>query len=163
MNDLQSMEDISRLVQEGIGSLSNMCTSLFKAHVDPVTDVCSNFHQIRRHIEYADRCLKMSETKLNRKLKCLDDCMVRLAKDQQHFQQEKQEQSQTVETLHRRKTSAEESSNASKAAVKQAKRNQEAAEYELERMEELKTSGKLVVVAGAVITAVPVLGWFVGK
>ncbi|KAI7806739.1 uncharacterized protein LOC130557993 [Triplophysa rosa] len=162
VNDLQSMEAISRLMQEGIWSLSNMCTSLFNAHVDPVTDMCSNFQQIRGHIEHADRCLKESERILKGKLTCLDECMVRLTKEQQHVQQEKQEKNLTIETLHRRKKSAEESLNASNAAVKQAERNQEAAEYELEKMEEMKTSGKLVVIAGAVITAVPVVGWFAG-
>ncbi|XP_056618359.1 uncharacterized protein LOC130432836 [Triplophysa dalaica] len=161
-NDLQSMEAITRLMQEGIWSLSNMCTSLFNAHVDPVTDMCSNFQQIKRHIEHADRCLKESERLLKGKLTDLDESMVRLTKEQQHVQQEKQEKSLTIETLHRRMTSAEESLNASNAAVKQAERNQEAAEYELEKMEELKTSGKLVAIAGAVITAVPVVGWFAG-
>lgn len=150
-------------MQEGIWSLSNMCTSLFNAHVDPVTDMCSNFQQIKRHIEHADRCLEESERLLKGKLTDLDECMVRLTKEQHHVQQEKQEKRLTIETLHRRKTSAEESLNASNAAVKQAERNQEAAEYELEKMEELKTSGKLVAIAGAVITVVPIVGWFAGK
>ncbi|KAA0703068.1 hypothetical protein E1301_Tti010824 [Triplophysa tibetana] len=161
-NDLQSMEAITKLMQEGIWSLSDMCTSLFNAHVDPVTDMCSNFQQIKGHIVRADRCLKESERLLKGKLTGLDECMVRLKKEQKHVRQEKQEKSLTIETLHRRKTSAEESLNASNAAVKQAERNQEAAEYELEKSEELKTSGKLVAIAGAVITVVPVVGWLAG-
>lgn len=162
VNELQSMEAINRLVQHGFWSLGNICTCLFNAHVDPVTDMCSNFQQIRGHIEYADQCLKESERILKGKLTCLDECMVRLMKEQQHVQQEKQEKSLTIETLRRRKTSAEESLNASKAAVKQAERNHKTAERELEKMKDLRTSGTWVAITGAAITVVPVVGWIAG-
>lgn len=118
------MEDITRLVQEGILSLCNTCTALFDAHVDPATDLCSNFKQIRRHIKYADRCLKESEGKLKVKLKSLEKCMERLIAEKQHVQQEKKEKILAIEELRIMKSSTKESLSNSKAELKQAEKKQ---------------------------------------
>ncbi|XP_055065652.1 uncharacterized protein [Misgurnus anguillicaudatus] len=162
VKDLKCMEDITRLVQEGILSLCNTCTALFDAHVDPATDLCSNFKQIRRHIKYADRCLKESEGKLKVKLKSLEKCMERLIAEKQHVQQEKKEKSLAIEELRIMKSSTKESLSNSKAELKQAEKNKEAAEYEQEKMKKLMTTGMWITVAGVVITPVPIIGWLTG-
>ncbi len=60
------MEAVIGPLNEGIVSISNICMSLLDAKVDPTTDTCSNYEQIRGHIEHAEQCMKKSEATIKK-------------------------------------------------------------------------------------------------
>ncbi|KAK9960696.1 hypothetical protein ABG768_008539 [Culter alburnus] len=160
--DLQAMEAVSAPLNEGIVSICNICESLLNSHVDPNTDMCCNYKQIRPHIEHAEQCLKKSEKMSEEKLKCLDERMEQLTKEKQNFEQQNKVKRMAMDKLHIEKKSAEESLKNSKAALEQAKRIVALRKDEIKRETDRKNTGTGVAIAGAVLTPIPILGWIAG-
>ncbi|XP_056126315.1 uncharacterized protein si:dkey-85k15.4 [Rhinichthys klamathensis goyatoka] len=160
--DLQAMEAVSGPLNEGIVSICNICKSLLDAHVDPNTGTCSNYKQIRKHIEHAEQCLKTSETMIKGELGCLDGRMEQLTKEKKNVEQRKKEKRMAMDKLHIEKKSAEESLKYSNAALEQAKKIVDLRKDEINRETGRKNTGEGVAIAGAVVTIIPVLGWIAG-
>lgn len=157
------MEAVSGPLNEGIVSICNIWMSLLDAHVDPNTGTCSNYKQIRKHIEHAEQCLTPSETMSKGKLECLDERMEQLTEEKENVEQRNKEKRMAMDKLHIEKKSAEESLKNSKAALEQAKKNVALRKDEINRETDRKNTGEGVAIAGAAVTAIPVLGWIAGE
>lgn len=163
VEDLQSVETVIGPLNEGIVSISNICMSLLDAKVDHTTDTCSNYEQIRGHIEHAEQCLKKSEATIKKKLGYLDEWMERLTLEKGNVEQQKKEKCMAKDELHIKKKSAEESLKYSEAALKQAQKNVESTKRTLKKEKDRQDTGGLVAVAGAGVTLIPIAGWIAGK
>ncbi|XP_051722588.1 uncharacterized protein LOC127497865 [Ctenopharyngodon idella] len=163
VKDLQSMKSVSGTLNEGIVSVCNICKSLMDAHVDPTTDMCSNYRQIREHIEHAEQCMKKTETVIKEKLRYLDERMEQLIREKCNIEHQKKEKRMAMDKLHTEKNSAEELLKYSKAALEQAGKNLESAKYALRRAQERRNTGEGVAIAGGVLLAIPVIGWIAGS
>ncbi|KAF4103394.1 hypothetical protein G5714_016277 [Onychostoma macrolepis] len=162
VEDLQSVETVVGPLNEGIVSISNICMSLLDAQVDPTTDTCSNYEQIRGHIEHAERYLKESETTIKEKLGYLDEWMERLTIEKGNVEQQNKEKCMAKDKLHIEKKSAEESLKASEAALKQAQKNVELTKHTLKKEKGRQGTGGWVAAAGACVTLIPIAGWIAG-
>ncbi|KAK9977116.1 hypothetical protein ABG768_018937 [Culter alburnus] len=162
VKDLQSMEAVSRALNEGIVSICNICKSLKNVHVNPTTDMCSNYNQIREHIEHAEQCLKTSETRIKEKLGYLDKQMENLIRKKLNIEQQKKEKCMTMNTLRTEKTSAEELLRYSNEALKQAEKDVESAKYALRTAQDRRNTGEGVAIAGGALLAIPIIGWIAG-
>ncbi|XP_067303550.1 myosin-13-like [Pseudorasbora parva] len=161
--DLQRMEAVSRPLNEGIISICNICKSLKNVHVDPTTDMCSNFKQIREHIEHAELCLKTSETVIKEKLGNMDGHMEQLIRTKKNIEEQKKEKYNTLGKLQIEKNSAEEMLRYSKAVLQQAENSLEMAKYARRSAENRRNNGEGLAIAGGVVTfAVPIFGWIAG-
>ncbi|XP_059390881.1 uncharacterized protein LOC132124096 [Carassius carassius] len=160
--DLQSMETVVESLNEGIVSICNIYKSLLDAQVDPTTGMCCNYEQIRKHIEHAECFLEKSETMIKEKLKDLEECMERLIKKKGNAEQQNKEKSNAKDKLHIEKNSAEESLKNSKAALEQAEKMVALAKDELQRQQARHNTGTGVTIGGAVLAAIPILGWIPG-
>lgn len=156
------MEKVSRPLNEGIVSICNICKSLNNVHVNPTTDMCSNYSQIREHIECAEQCMKRSETMIKEKLEYLDAQMEVLIKDKQMIEQLKKEKSTTIDRLGTEKKSAEEMLRFSREALEQAEKNVESAKYALKSAQDRRKAERLAI-AGGVLHLVPFIGGIAGK
>ncbi|ROI36357.1 hypothetical protein DPX16_11298 [Anabarilius grahami] len=163
MKDVQSMEAVSRPLNDGIVSICNICKSLRNAQVNPTTDMCSNYKQIRVHIEHAEQCLKTSETMIKEKLGCLDECMEQLIREKQSVEQQKKEKNQAMNVLHIKKDSAEESLKHSKETLEWAERNVQSANYALRVHQDRMNEYDDMETAGIALLAVPIFGWIAGE
>ncbi len=163
VKDVQSMEAVSRPLNEGIVSICKICESLKKAHISPNTDTCSNYNQIRKHIEDAEQCLKTSETMIKEKLGYLDESMEQLIREKQNVEQQKKEKSLAMDNLCLKKKSAEESLEHSKAALEQAERSVESANYAIRAHQDRMNTCNDVATAGAALLAIPIIGWIAGE
>lgn len=161
--DLQALETVSALLNEGIVHICNICKSLLDSHIDPNTDMCPNYKQIREYIERAEQCLKKSEQMCEEKLKCLDECMEQLTKEKENIEQQNKEKCMAMDKLHIEKKSAEESLKNSKAALEQAEKIVALRKDEIKIETGRKNTGKGVAIAGAVLTAIPCLGFIAGE
>jgi len=157
------MESVSESLNEGIVSICNICKSLLDAHVHPITGACSNYKQIRKHIEHAEQCLKKSETMIKRKLGSLDERMEQLTEEKENVEQQNKEKRMAMDKLHIEKKSAEESLKYSNAALERAEKNVDLREYEIRRETDRKETGRNVTIAGAVVTLIPIAGWIAGE
>ncbi|XP_059423147.1 uncharacterized protein LOC132157903 [Carassius carassius] len=162
MKHVQSMEAVSSPLNEGIVSICNICESLKKAHISPNTDTCSNYNQIRKHIEDAEQCLKTSETMIKEKLGCLDESMEQLIREKLNVEEQKKEKSLAMDNLHIKKKSAEESLKHSKAALEQAESSVESANYAIRTHRDRMNTCDDVATAGAIMLAIPIFGWIAG-
>ncbi|XP_018946843.1 uncharacterized protein LOC109075388 isoform X2 [Cyprinus carpio] len=162
VGDLQSVEAVVGPLNEGIVSISNICISLLDAQVDNTTDTCSNYKQIRGHIEHAERYLKKSETTIKEKLGYFDNRMERLTKEKGNVEQQKKEKCMAKDKLHIEKKSAEESLKSSEAALKQAQKNVKLTKHTLKIEKDRKETGGWVTAAGVGVTLIPVAGWIAG-
>ncbi|KAK7157482.1 hypothetical protein R3I93_008848 [Phoxinus phoxinus] len=160
--DLQAMEAVSVPLNEGIVSICNICKSLLDAHVDPFTGTCSNYKQIRKHIEHAEQCLKKSETMIKGELGCLDERIEQLTEENKKVEQQNKEKRMAMDKLRIEKKSAEESLQNSKAALEQAKKSVALRKDEINRETNRKNTSTGVAIAGAVLTPIPVFGWIAG-
>lgn len=163
MKDVQSMEAVSRPLNDGIVSICNICKSLRNAQVNPTTDMCSNYKQIRVHIEHAEQCLKRSETMTKEKLGCLDERMEQLTREKQSVKQQKEEKIQAMNVLRIKKDSAEESLKRSKESLEWAERQVQSANYALRVYQDRMNEYDDMETAGAILTAIPVFGWIAGE
>ncbi|KAF4115183.1 hypothetical protein G5714_002672 [Onychostoma macrolepis] len=161
--DLQSMEAVSGPLNEGIISICNICKSLKNTHVSPTTDMCSDYKQIREHIEHAEQSLKTSESRIKEKLCSLDEHMEHLIRKKQNIEHQKKEKFMTMDKLHTEKNSAEELLRYSKAALEQAERNLETAKYAQRVAQDRKNAGECVAIAGGVLLAIPIIGCIAGS
>ncbi|KAK2903234.1 hypothetical protein Q8A67_007947 [Cirrhinus molitorella] len=162
VKDLQYMEAVVGPLNEGIVSIYNICMSLLDAQVDPTTDTCSNYKQIRRHIKNAKWYLKKSEKTIKNKLGCLDEWLERLTEEKGNVEQQKKEKCRAKDKLHTEKKSAEESLRSSEAALKQAQKNVELAKYTLKKEKDRRETGGWVTAAGIGVTIIPIAGWIAG-
>ncbi|XP_016142997.1 uncharacterized protein [Sinocyclocheilus grahami] len=162
VKDVQSIEAVSMPLNEGIVSICNICKSLKKAHISPNTDTCSNYNQIRKHIEDAEQCLKTSETMIKEKLGYLNESMEQLIREKQNVEQQKKEKSLAMDNLRIKKKSAEESLEHSKAALEQAERSVESANYAVRAHQDRMNTCNDVATAGAALLAIPIIGWIAG-
>lgn len=160
--DLQSMESVVGSLNDGIVSICNIFKSLLDAQVDPTTGMCSNYEQIREHIIQADHFLEKSETMIKEKLKNLDECMERLIQEKGNAEQQNKEKRNAMDKLHIEKNSAEESLKNSKAALEQAEKMIALTKDELQRQQARHNTGTGVTVGGAVVAAIPIIGWIPG-
>lgn len=160
--DLQSMESVSKSLHEGIVSICNICKSLMNAQVDPTTDTCSNYKEIRRHIEDAEQSMKNTEKMIQDKLVHLDERMEQLIREKQNIEQQKKEKNMTMEKLHEEKRSAEVSLEYSKEALSQAVKNLKSANYALSVQQDRVKTGEGLTIAGGVLLAIPIIGWIAG-
>lgn len=156
-------QQIGDRLQEGIQSICNISTGLTDAHVDPNTGNCSNYEQIRKHIEKAERCLKMSENMIKDKLGRLDKSIESLHKEKYRVEQEKEAKRKAIETLFKNKAGAEEILHHSKRALERAERNLASQKQALvsavmnwDENDELET-------AGIALLAIPIFGWIAGE
>ncbi|XP_067254811.1 peptidoglycan DL-endopeptidase CwlO [Chanodichthys erythropterus] len=159
--DLQALETVSALLNEGIVSICNICKSLLDS--DPKTGMCSNYKQIREHIEHAEQCLNKSEKMCEEKLKCLDECMEKPTKEKEKVEQQNKEKRKTMGELHIEMKSAEESLKHSEAALEEAEKIVALRKDEIKRETGRKNTGKGVAIAGAVLTPIPLLGFIAGS
>ncbi|KAL0172452.1 hypothetical protein M9458_032763, partial [Cirrhinus mrigala] len=157
------MEAVVEPLNDGIVSIYNICMSLLDAQVDPTTDTCSNYKQIRRHIKNAEWYLRKSETTIKKKLGYFDERMEQLTKEKGNVEQQKKEKCMAKDKLHIEKKSAEESLKSSEAALKQAQKNVESTKRALQKQEDRKETGGWVTAAGAGITLIPIAGWIAGE
>ncbi|XP_052000511.1 uncharacterized protein si:dkey-85k15.4 [Xyrauchen texanus] len=162
VKDLQFMEAVANTLKEGIASVCNICKSLLDAHVDPNTDKCSNYIQIRQQIELAEHCLKKSETMTKKKLRNLDEHMEQLIQKKEHDEQMQRDKSLEIDKFHKEKTSSEQLLNISKAALEQAKKNLASEEEAVKKEREREESLRGLTTAGAVMFVIPVFGWIAG-
>ncbi|KAF4103426.1 uncharacterized protein LOC131522001 [Onychostoma macrolepis] len=162
VKDVKSVEEVSRPLNEGIVAICNICESLKKAHVSPTTGTCSNYNQIRKHIEDAEQCLKKSETMIKKKLGYLDECMEQLIREKQNAELQKKEKILALNNLLIKKKSAEESLKHSKAALEQAKKSVESANYAIRAHQDRMNTCDDVATAGTVLLAIPIIGWIAG-
>ncbi|KAK2903272.1 hypothetical protein Q8A67_007985 [Cirrhinus molitorella] len=162
VKDVQSMEAVSRPLNEGILAICNICEFLKKTHVNPTTDTCSNYKQIRKYIEDAEQCLKSSETTIKEKLGYLDECMEQLIREKQNVEQQKKEKSLAMDNFHIKKKSAEESLESSKKALEQAEKSVELANYAIRAHQDKMNSCNDLATAGTVLLAIPIFGWIAG-
>ncbi|XP_016298751.1 uncharacterized protein LOC107655690 [Sinocyclocheilus anshuiensis] len=160
--DLQYIEKVVGSLHEGIVSICNISKSLLDAELDPTTGMCCNNEQIRKHIEHAEQCLKKSETMIKEKLKYLDECMERLIKEKGNAEQQNKEKCKAMGEFDIEKKSAEESLNNSKAALEQAKKMVVLTQDELQRQRARQNTGTGVTIGGAVVAAIPIIGWIPG-
>ncbi|XP_016396375.1 uncharacterized protein LOC107730152 [Sinocyclocheilus rhinocerous] len=160
--ELQSMKSVSKSLNEGIVSICNICKSLMNAQVNPTTGTSSNYKQIRVHIEDAEQCMKNTEKMIQEKLVNLDERMEQLIREKQNVEQQKKEKSMTMDKLHEEKKSAEVSLECSKAALTQAIKNLESANYALRVQQDRKNAGEGLTIAGGVLLAIPIIGWIAG-
>ncbi|KAL0172558.1 hypothetical protein M9458_032869 [Cirrhinus mrigala] len=156
------MEAVSRPLNEGIVAICNICESLKKVHVSPTTDTCSNYNQIRKHIEDAEQCLKTSETVIKEKLGYLDECMEQLIREKHNFEQQKKEKSLAMDNFRIKKKSAEESLESFKSALEQAERSVESANYAIRAHQDRMNSSNDLATAGTALLAIPIFGWIAG-
>ncbi|KAL0172562.1 hypothetical protein M9458_032873 [Cirrhinus mrigala] len=156
------MEVVLRLLKKGIVAICNICVSLKKAHVSPTTDTCSNYKQIRKHIEDAEQCLKTSETVIKEKLGYLDERMEQLIREKHNVEQQKKEKSLAMDNFRIKKKSAEESLESFKAALEQAERSVESANYAIRAHQDRMDSCNDLATAGTVLLAIPIFGWIAG-
>ncbi|XP_050987325.1 uncharacterized protein LOC127178477 [Labeo rohita] len=161
VKDVQSMEAVSRPLNQGIVAICNICKSLKIAHVSS-TGICSNYKQIRKNIEDAEQCLKTSETMIKEKLGYLDECMEQLIREKQNVEQQKKEKSLAIKNLLIKKKSVEESLKQSKAALEQAEKHIESTNYAIRAHREKMSTCDDVATAGAILLAVPIIGWIAG-
>lgn len=157
------MKAVSTSVNEGIVSICNICKSLKRAHVSPITDTCSNYKQIRKNIEHAEQCLTTSEKMIKEKLGDLDECMCQLLREKQNVELQKKEKSLAMNNLRIKKNSAEESLKHSKAALEQAERSVESAIYAIRAHQDRMNTCDDVATAGAALLAIPIFGWIAGE
>ncbi|XP_016337758.1 uncharacterized protein LOC107685623 [Sinocyclocheilus anshuiensis] len=162
VEDLQSVEAVVGPLNEGIVSISNICMSLLDAQIDPTTDTCSNYKQIRGHIEHAEQYLKKSETTIKEKLGYLDEWMERLTLEKGNVEQQKKEKFMAKHKLYIEKKSAEESLKSSEAALKQAQKNVELTKHTLKKEKDKQETGRWVAAAGVGVTLIPIAGWIAG-
>ncbi|XP_065117436.1 uncharacterized protein [Paramisgurnus dabryanus] len=163
VKDLQSMKAVSDLLQEGIGSICNIRTSLFNAQVDYNTGKCLNYEKIRKHIEHADQCLKESEKMSKEKLQSLDESMEHLVKEKERVDQIKKEKNIAKNKLHADKTSAEEMLKISKKALEQEEKKLVSEEETLEKEKASLNSSAVLTGVGAGLLLIPGPGWIAGK
>ncbi|KTG33136.1 hypothetical protein cypCar_00044141 [Cyprinus carpio] len=156
------MKSVSKSLNEGIASICNICKSLMNAQVNPTTDTCSNYKQIRGYIEDAEQCMKNTEKMIQEKLKHLDESMEQLIREKQNVEQQKKEKSMTMDKLHEEKKSAEGSLEYSEAALTQAIKNLESANYALSVQQDRRNAGEGLTIAGGVLLAIPIIGWIAG-
>lgn len=161
--DLQSMKSVSESLNKGIVSICNICKSLMNAQVNPITDTCSNYKQIRGHIEDAEKCMKTTEKMIKEKLVHLDARMEQLCEEMQNAVEQQNEKSRTMDQLHKEKWSAEVALEYSKAALTQAIKNLESANYALRAQEDRRNAGEGLTIAGGVLLAIPIIGWIAGE
>ncbi|TRY59485.1 hypothetical protein DNTS_017878 [Danionella cerebrum] len=161
MNSM-SLTEVVKPLNKGIVSIWEICNCLMHAPVNQLTGMCSNYKEIRKHIENAAAYLKKSESRIKVKLQGLDFNMERLAKEKSRVQAEKNEKQLTIENLKIKKNSAKESLKTSRDALEQAEKNVELSKEEIQRGECRKETGKWVTIAGVCVTAVPVVGWLTG-
>ncbi|CAM4735582.1 unnamed protein product [Leuciscus chuanchicus] len=155
-------KSISGLLKEGIVSLSNICKSLLDAHVDPSTGKCSNYEEIREHIEHSEQCMKKTETMINEKLVYLDESMEQLIREKHNLDQQKNEKSMDMDKSHIEMKSAEDLFQNSKAALVQAEENVKSAKHAVQVIQERKNTGTGLAIAGGILFAIPGLGWILG-
>lgn len=163
MKDVQSMEAVSRSLNDGIVSICNICKSLRNAQVNPTTDMCSNYKQIRIHIEHAEQCLRTSETVIKEKLGCLDERMEQLIREKHNFEHQKKERTRAMNDLRIKKDSAEEFLKYSKATLEQAEKRVESANYALRIHQEKMNEYGDMETAGIALLAIPIFGWIAGE
>ncbi len=94
----------------------------------------SDYEQMRKHIEQAESCLKESKTMIEEKRKYLEQCIERLIKEKGNAEQQNKE-----------KCNASDKS------------------QEIERQRARENTGKGVTIGGAVVAAIPVIGWIPGE
>ncbi|XP_043116385.1 uncharacterized protein LOC122360109 [Puntigrus tetrazona] len=164
MNQLVTYEAMSVVgpLNEGIFSVYNICRCLLDVKVDTTTDKCSNYQEIRRHIEHAEQSLKKSETMINEKLKNLDECMCQYLREKTNLENLKTEKNMAVFKLELDKKYMEDLLKNTNNALEQATKKLESAKY-ASRIEEerLETNGK-VFAAGAALLVLPIAGWIAG-
>lgn len=157
------MKSVSKSLNEGIASICNICKSLMNAQDNPTTDTCSNYKQIRGHIEDAEQCMKNTEKMIQGKLVHLDERMEQLIREKQKVEQQKKEKSMTMDKLHEEKKSAEVSLEYSKAALTQAIKNLESANYALRVQQDRRNASEGLTIAGGVLLVIPIIGWIAGE
>lgn len=163
MKDVQSMEALSSHLNDGIVSICNICKFLRNAQVNPTTDMCSNYKQIRMHIEHAEQSLKKSETMIKEKLGCLDERMEQLIREKRSVEQQKKEKNQAMDVLRTKKDSAEESLKHSKKSLEWAEYAVQSANYDLRVHQNKMNEYDDLETAGAILLAIPVFGWIAGE
>lgn len=159
---MQTMEAVSTSLNEGIVSIYNICKSLKEAHINPITDTCSNYNQIRKNITHAEQCLKTSEKMIKGKLGDLDESMCQLIREKQNVEQQKKEKNLALDQLYIKKSSAVESLKYSKEALEQAERSVESANYAIRVHQDRMNTSNDVATAGAILCAIPIFGWIAG-
>lgn len=162
VGDLQSIETVVGPLNDGISSICYVCKHLLEAEVNQNSGMCSNYRQIRRHIEYAEQHIARSEKTIKVKLQNLDERMEQLIKEQGNAEQQRQQKCLTKDDLHIEKYFAKESLENSREALEQAKKNVASAKKEIEREEDRKVTGGWVTAAGVGVTLIPVAGWVLG-
>ncbi|XDV19367.1 hypothetical protein PO909_024851 [Leuciscus waleckii] len=159
---VMDMEAVTGPLDEGIASIWKISKCLMDADVDPNTDMCSNYKDIREHIEHAEQSLKQSEMMIVQKLKHLDEHMEQLIKEKEKVEQQHKEKCMNMDKLRIEKTSMEESLNYSRAALETAEKKVELTKYELNREKERMSTGALVTGAGVAVLVIPFAGWIAG-
>ncbi|XP_056331460.1 uncharacterized protein si:dkey-85k15.6 [Danio aesculapii] len=162
VRDLQSMETVVEPLNDGIICICYICKHLLDAQVDPNTGMCSNYRQIRRHIEHAEQYIARSEKTIKVKLQNLDECMEQLIKEKGNAEQQRRQKHQTKNELHIEKDSAEESLENSREALEQAKKNVASDKKEIEREKLSMIKGGVVAVIAPYVSVIPIVGWFAG-
>lgn len=162
VKDVQSVEAVSTSLNEGINSIINICKSLKEAHISPITDTCSNYNQIRKHITHAEQCLNTSEKMIQGKLRDLDESMCQLIREKQNVEQQKKEKNLALDNLYIKKSSAVELLRNSKEALEQAERRVESANHAIRVHQDRMNTSDDLATTGAILCAIPVLGWIAG-
>ncbi|KAK7171249.1 hypothetical protein R3I94_001249 [Phoxinus phoxinus] len=121
-SSVMDMKAVARPRNEGIVSICKISSRLMDADVDPNTDMCSSYTDIREHIEHAERSLRHSEMMIIQKLKHLDEHMEQLVQEKEKVEQQHKDQCMSMDKLRIEKTSVEESLSYSKAALKTAEK-----------------------------------------
>lgn len=150
-------------LQKGIQSICNISTALIDAHADMNTGMCSNYEQIRKHIENAEKSLRASENMIKEKLGCLNKSIEYLHKEKYRIEQEKEKKRMAIENLFKKKAVAIEILHNSKRALEQAERNLALQKQELAKEVINMNSNEEMEIAGIALLAIPIFGWIAGK
>lgn len=94
----------------------------------------SNYEQMRNDIKHAEYCLKESKTMIEEKRQDLEQCIERLIKEKANADQQNKE-----------KCNASDKS------------------QEIERQRARQNTGTGVTIGGAVVAAIPIIGWIPGE
>lgn len=100
---------------------------------------------------------------IKEKLKCLDESMEQLTERKGNLEQQNKEKRKAMDELHIEKKSAEESLKNSKAALEQAEKIVALRKDEIKRETDRKNTSTGVVIAGAIVSPIPVFGWIAGE